>query len=124
LLVYENNNAIAPRRVRALRPKTCSALAKARPLSQRLAPATLPPNPYEAPGRQGVNGPRSGITEVSKPPRSWFLLIRGEEEGNDPHRVAALGLGEGSQDDGIEGGPGPKEEAALERPAGYFDQGA
>ena len=51
-------------------------------------------------------------------------VIRREEEGNDPHRIATLGSGERSQDDGIEGGPGPKEEAALERPAGYFDQGA
>jgi hypothetical protein len=51
-------------------------------------------------------------------------VIRREKEGNDPHWISALGPGEGSQEDGIEGRPGPKEEAALERPASYLDQGA
>jgi hypothetical protein len=50
-------------------------------------------------------------------------MIRREEEGDDAHRVAVVGPGEGSQDDGIEGWPGPKEEAALERPTGHLDQG-
>jgi hypothetical protein len=63
---------------------------------------------------------RSGVVDL----QDEVEVVRGKEEGDDAHRVAALGPGEGSQDDGIEGGPGPKEEAALERPAGYLDQGA
>jgi hypothetical protein len=51
-------------------------------------------------------------------------MVRREEEGDDPHRVAALGPGKSPQENGIEGRTGPKEEAAMERPAGYFDQGA
>ena len=51
-------------------------------------------------------------------------VIGNKGKSTDPYRIERLRPGEGSQDDGIEGRPGPKEEAALERPAGHFDQGA
>ena len=51
-------------------------------------------------------------------------MVGDADEEADPDAVAALGPGEGSDEDLIHHRAGAKEEAAVERPAGHFDQGS
>src|ERR1700710_1311137 len=51
-------------------------------------------------------------------------MVGGADDETDPDAIAALGPGEGSEDDLVHLGAGTEQETAVERPAGHFDQGA
>src|ERR1700709_2404293 len=51
-------------------------------------------------------------------------MAGGADDETDPDAIAALGPGEGPEDDLVHLGAGTEQETAVERPAGHFDQGA